>query len=74
VLHQLLLLGEAARRLTDVFRAAHPEIEWSGYVGLRNVLIHRYDEIDLSEVWKIATSDVLALAQQVGRLLPDVEQ
>ena len=40
VLHQLLVLGEAVRRLTAEFRTAHPEVDWSGYVGLRNVLIH----------------------------------
>jgi len=43
VLHQLLLLGEAVRRLTSNFRADHSEIDWQGYIGLRNVLIHQYD-------------------------------
>lgn len=33
VLHQLLVLGEAVRRLSNAFRAAHPEIDWSGFIG-----------------------------------------
>jgi len=70
VLHQLLVLGEAVRRLSDGFRAAHPEIDWSGYVGLRNVLIHQYDEVDLGEIWKIITADLPVLSLQIAPLLP----
>ena len=71
VLHQLLVLGEAVRRLTAEFRAAHPEVDWRGYVGLRNLLIHKYDEIDLDEIWKIASDDVPALSRQIIPWLPD---
>jgi uncharacterized protein with HEPN domain len=41
---QLEILGEAARRLSDEFRQAHLEIDWRRIIGLRNILIHRYDE------------------------------
>ena len=42
---QLGILGEAARRLSDEFRQAHPGIDWRRVIGLRNILIHRYDEV-----------------------------
>lgn len=35
---QLEILGEAARRLSDEFRQAHPEIAWRRIIGLRNIL------------------------------------
>ena len=69
VLHQLLVLGEAVRRLTPEFRMAHPDIDWQGYAGLRNVLIHQYHNVDLHQVWKIAQEDVPELSRQVDALL-----
>jgi uncharacterized protein with HEPN domain len=52
---QLEILGEAARRLSDEFRQAHPEIDWRRIIGLRNILIHRYDEIRQQMIWTTAT-------------------
>ena len=34
------LVGEAARRVTEGFQQAHPEVAWRKIVGLRNVLVH----------------------------------
>jgi uncharacterized protein with HEPN domain len=68
VLHQLLVLGEAVRRLTHEFRLAHPETDWRGFAGLRDVLIHQYDNVDLELVWKIASEEVPDLKRDVDTL------
>lgn len=47
----LEVLGEAVRGLSPEFLAAHPEAPWSSIVGMRNILIHRYFEIDREAVW-----------------------
>jgi uncharacterized protein with HEPN domain len=73
VLHQLLILGEAVRRLSGDFRAVHPEIDWRGYVGQRNVLIHQYDLVDLDEIWKVVSLEVPDLYRQIQPDLPDDE-
>ena len=36
----LELVGEAARRVSEITRRAHPAIEWAKIIGLRNVLAH----------------------------------
>lgn len=51
VLHQLLLLGEAAKRLSPGFRDRYPQIPWREIAGLRDRLIHAYDRVDLDMVW-----------------------
>lgn len=51
VLHQLLLLGEAAKRLSSEFRERHVDIPWREIAGLRDRLIHAYDRVDLEMVW-----------------------
>lgn len=51
VLHQLLILGEAVRRLSPALRARHPTIAWQRIASMRNSLIHEYDRVDLDIVW-----------------------
>jgi uncharacterized protein with HEPN domain len=43
VLHQLLIVGEAVKRLSAEFRAAHPEVPWRLIAGTRDKLIHFYE-------------------------------
>lgn len=70
VLHQLLIIGEAVKRLSSDFRSKHPEIPWSSIAGMRDILIHAYDIVDLEEVWKTANSDIPKLLSQIEPMLP----
>ena len=58
VLHQLLVLGEAVKRLSPEFRGRHPGVPWALIAGMRDNLIHEYDTVDLDEVWSTAKRDV----------------
>ena len=70
VLYQLIVMGEAVKRLSAEFRTQHIEIPWSLIAGMRDHLIHGYDIVDWDEVWKTATRDVAALLTQIEPLLP----
>jgi uncharacterized protein with HEPN domain len=70
VLYQLIIMGEAVKRLSHEFRAQHPGVPWSLVAGMRDHLIHGYDIVDWDEVWKTATSDVPGLLAQIEPLLP----
>jgi uncharacterized protein with HEPN domain len=48
---QIEIIGEATRRLCDSFKGAHPEIPWREMAGMRDVLIHAYDDLDLDDIW-----------------------
>jgi uncharacterized protein with HEPN domain len=69
VLHQLMILGEATKRLSAETRQETPEIPWSLIAGMRDHLIHGYDDVDLEEVWKTSERDVPLLIAGVERLL-----
>ncbi len=58
VIHQLLVMGEAVKRLSTDYRSRHPEIPWVLVAGMRDQLIHGYDTVDLEEVWKTADHEV----------------
>jgi uncharacterized protein with HEPN domain len=61
VLHQLLVIGEAAKRVAEEFRAQHAHIPWRAMAGMRDRVIHAYDDVDLDEVWKTLTADLPTL-------------
>ncbi len=64
------IIGEAASRVSDLFRAAHPEIPWRDIIGQRIVLAHRYGEILPARMWHTATVAVPALIAALEPLLP----
>lgn len=51
-------VGEAARKISDETKAAHPEIPWSDIIGMRNRLIHDYFRIDLEKLWDTVQQDI----------------
>ena len=71
VQHQLLVMGEAVKRLSMDYRAHHSEIPWNLIAGMRDQLIHGYDIVDLDEVWKTATQDVPDLLAWLEPRLPE---
>lgn len=73
VLLQLLILGEAAKRLSVDFREKHREIPWSEIMRMRDKLIHHYEEIDLQQVWKAASKDVPGLLLSLIGLIDEHE-
>jgi uncharacterized protein with HEPN domain len=51
VIRCLEILGEATKRLSPEVRILHPDLPWRAMAGMRDVLIHAYDQVDLEEVW-----------------------
>ena len=70
VLHQLLVIGEAVKRLSEDFRVAHPDIPWRFVAGMRDHLIYAYDAVDLGEVWKVVQRDLPELLAYIEPFLP----
>ena len=52
VQHQILIIGEATKRLSIEFRNKHIHIPWKAMAGMRDILIHSYENADLEEIWK----------------------
>jgi uncharacterized protein with HEPN domain len=67
----LEIIGEAARRITETSRQAHPEIPWRGIIGQRNVLAHEYDEVLHEAIWAIATRRIPELIGALRLILPE---
>ena len=55
VLRRLEIVAEAAKKLPVEIRSNNPQIPWKSIIGLRNIIAHTYDEVNLEEVWNIIT-------------------
>jgi uncharacterized protein with HEPN domain len=68
IIHHLEIIGEAVRALSsDVTQ--HPAIEWPKIVGMRNILVHNYFDIDLDIVWAVVESDLPELKSRISEIL-----
>ncbi len=70
VLYRFVVIGESARRLSDEASAALP-LPWPRITGMRNVLVHNYDEVDFDAVCRTARE---SLPELVGVIRPFLSQ
>ena len=70
VVRNLLIIGEAVKNLSAVFREKHQEVEWAKISGLRDKLVHDYFSLDWDILWDVVRAKIPALKEQVVTLLP----
>ena len=71
MVHHLQIVGEACGNLTDEIRQRHPEVSWKEIVGMRNVLVHGYFDIDLDVVWSTVEKDLPGLKEAILKILKE---
>lgn len=69
VLQNLMVIGEASKRVPDDVRAKLPAIPWRAIAGLRDVVAHGYFSLDSSLVWDVAKNKAPDLKREIDRLL-----
>jgi len=72
ILHNLQLLGESVKRVSDELKERYPEVPWRDIAAFRNVLVHDYMGIDLDLVWGIVTERIAPLQRQIEQILGEV--
>jgi uncharacterized protein with HEPN domain len=69
VLRNLQIIGEAAKAIPADVRQGHPEVDWKGMAGLRDVLAHAYFGLDDETLWDVVTTKIPRLRSQVLQVL-----
>lgn len=54
----LEIIGEASKKIPEDVRASYPEMDWKGFAGLRDILIHQYWGVDYEILWNILQEDI----------------
>jgi uncharacterized protein with HEPN domain len=70
IIRRLLVIGEAAGRVSEEGQNVLSDIEWTRIRGLRNRLVHEYDDISLEVVWNIAQTEMTGLISKIEPVIP----
>ena len=57
VIRNCEVIGEAIKHIPVEYRAIHPDVDWQGLAGLRDVLIHQYFGVDYVTLWNIVSEE-----------------
>lgn len=65
----LEIVGEAAKKVPEEFRAQYPTVEWRAMAGMRDRLIHDYFGVDYELVWDVVHNRIPELRSQIASML-----
>jgi uncharacterized protein with HEPN domain len=68
------VIGEAAARISVKTRERFPSVPWPEVIGMRNRLIHGYNNVDLEILWDTVKEDLPALITELEGILPDIQR
>lgn len=58
VLYSIAVMGEAAKNLSDAFKAGHPDIPWRAIAGIRDRIVHEYFRTNTRRIWDVVATDI----------------
>lgn len=58
VILNIVIIGEAAKKLSNEYKQEHSDIVWKDVIGMRDKLIHDYAGTDLNVVWDTAITAI----------------
>lgn len=74
VLHNFIVIGEAARHVPDFVVGAYPKVPWAQMRAMRNAVAHGYDRVELVTIWKTIQEDLPVLVPLLQQVLDEAEE
>jgi uncharacterized protein with HEPN domain len=66
VIRRLIIIGEAAAKLSSGTRSHYSAILWDSIIGMRHILVHDYGRADPNILWRTITNDLPALQKTLA--------
>ncbi|MDO4165679.1 MAG: DUF86 domain-containing protein [Bacteroides sp.] len=74
---KLTAIGESIKNLDKVTNKEllirYPEIPWKNVMGIRDIIVHHYFDVDADEIFRICKEDVPQLYDTIVRMKADLE-
>jgi uncharacterized protein with HEPN domain len=68
LIKEIEIIGEAVTKLSIGTREKFPNIGWRDMIGMRNRLIHAYDEIDFGILYDTIVNDIPQLIKELEQI------
>lgn len=68
---KIIVIGEAAGAVTADTKSRLSKVPWNLMIGMRNVVVHAYWEIDRTELWRTVTDDLPAVVEALNEASAD---
>lgn len=69
IIRQFEIIGEATANISNELKESSSNVEWSTIKGFRNLLVHEYFRVDITEVWLTVKNDIPILKEQIQPLI-----
>lgn len=74
IVWNLMTIGEAARHIPPDIVKAYPEIPRPQIRGMRNNIVHGYDQVDTEIVWRVMQDELPPLLSVFERILQETTE
>ena len=75
---KLSAVGESVKNLDKITNkellVQYPEIPWKHVMGVRDIIVHHYFDVDADEIFRICKEDIPLLHQVIARMLNDLHK
>ncbi len=74
VLHSLTIIGEASNHIPEDIRGQVADVPWRAIIGVRNIIVHGYFNLNLPIIWDVVANEVTDLRRHVEALLRELDE
>lgn len=68
VMRNFQVIGDAANELPEEFKEENDEVEWRKVQDFRNIVVHKYWEVDKDIAWEIVEEKIPELKRKIKRI------
>ena len=70
----LVQIGEQMNKLATYLQKDYPQVPWSKAIGMRNIIVHVYNNVDAQQIYSTATGNLDELEQLFLTIKKELEQ
>jgi uncharacterized protein with HEPN domain len=75
---KLTAVGESVKNLDKITHhellSLYPQIPWRNVMGIRDIIVHHYFDVDADEIYRICKEDIPSLHKVIQTMLFDLEK